>query len=229
MLLFAVVALVNAAALAFLRYGGVLPLPTELLGSRVVGAAANAVAEELQFRSIVLGMLIFAGAAESAWRDRHPGAPLRPCPPAPVARARLVLPRWLGDPGLAAGARDRRDGLCHSCDRRPLRGDDVALRLRRGPPAPATDLRPMPAALRASAHPAGRVGRLSAAAVSPGSHHLYVHVPFCRLLCAYCDFVTVGGRSAEMARYMDGLLSELAGRPRRDCSRRSISVEGRRR
>jgi hypothetical protein len=61
MLLFALVALLNAAALAYLRYGGVLPLPTELLGSRVVGAAANAIAEELQFRSIVLGMLIFAG------------------------------------------------------------------------------------------------------------------------------------------------------------------------
>ena len=70
----------------------------------------------------------------------------------------------------------------------------------------------MSAALRASAHPAGRAGSLSAAAVSLGSHHLYVHVPFCRLLCAYCDFVTVGGRSAEMGRYVDALLSELAGR-----------------
>jgi hypothetical protein len=61
MLLFVAVALLNAAALAFLRYGGILPLPTELLPSRVLGAAANAIAEELQFRSIVLGMLIFAG------------------------------------------------------------------------------------------------------------------------------------------------------------------------
>ena len=61
MLLFVVVALANAVALAFLRYGGILPLPTELLPSRVLGAAANAVAEELQFRSIVLGMLLFAG------------------------------------------------------------------------------------------------------------------------------------------------------------------------
>lgn len=61
MLLFVVVALLNAAGMAFLRYGGILPLPTELLPTRVAGAAANAVAEELQFRSIVLGMLLFAG------------------------------------------------------------------------------------------------------------------------------------------------------------------------
>jgi CAAX amino terminal protease family. len=62
MLLFVVVALINAAALAYLRYGAILPLPSQLLPDRVLGAAANAIAEELQFRSIVLGMLLFAGA-----------------------------------------------------------------------------------------------------------------------------------------------------------------------
>ena len=61
MLLFVAVALLNAVAFAFLRYGGILPLPIELLPTRVLGAAASAVAEELQFRSSVLGMLIFAG------------------------------------------------------------------------------------------------------------------------------------------------------------------------
>lgn len=66
MLGFAVVALLNAAALAFLRYGGILPLPIELLPTRVLGAAASAVAEELQFRSIVLGMLLFAGL-DAGW------------------------------------------------------------------------------------------------------------------------------------------------------------------
>jgi oxygen-independent coproporphyrinogen-3 oxidase len=45
------------------------------------------------------------------------------------------------------------------------------------------------------------------------SHHLYLHVPFCRLVCAYCDFVTVGGRSADIPRYVDALLAELALRP----------------
>jgi oxygen-independent coproporphyrinogen-3 oxidase len=48
--------------------------------------------------------------------------------------------------------------------------------------------------------------------VSLSTHHLYVHVPFCRLVCAYCDFVTVGGRGADIA-YPDALLAELALRP----------------
>ena len=60
-LLFAVVGLANAAALAFLRFGAIMPLPLRLLPSRTVGAAANAVADELQFRSVVLGLLLFAG------------------------------------------------------------------------------------------------------------------------------------------------------------------------
>jgi len=66
MLVFTGVALLNGLALAFLRYGGILPLPTELLPTRVLGAAANALSEELQFRSIVLGMLLFAGVP-TAW------------------------------------------------------------------------------------------------------------------------------------------------------------------
>lgn len=49
--------------------------------------------------------------------------------------------------------------------------------------------------------------------MSLSTHHLYVHVPFCRLVCAYCDFVTVGGRAAEIPRYVDALLGELALRP----------------
>jgi hypothetical protein len=86
MLLFVTIAVLNAVGLAFLRYGSILPLPVELLPSRVLGAAANAVSEELQFRSIVLGMLLFAGvptgwaiavqalvyglAHRRLWRDR---------------------------------------------------------------------------------------------------------------------------------------------------------------
>ena len=60
MALFCFVAVLNGVVLAFLRYRAIMPLPTQLLWTRLAGAAANAVAEELQFRSIVLGMLIFA-------------------------------------------------------------------------------------------------------------------------------------------------------------------------
>ena len=44
-------------------------------------------------------------------------------------------------------------------------------------------------------------------------HHLYVHVPFCRLVCAYCDFVTVAGRARDIPRYTDALVAELVLRP----------------
>lgn len=49
--------------------------------------------------------------------------------------------------------------------------------------------------------------------MSADPHHLYVHVPFCRLVCAYCDFVTVGGRASEIGRYVDALIAEQASRP----------------
>jgi oxygen-independent coproporphyrinogen-3 oxidase len=49
--------------------------------------------------------------------------------------------------------------------------------------------------------------------VSLPTHHLYIHVPFCRLVCAYCDFVTVGGRGADVAHYPEVLLAEMAMRP----------------
>ncbi len=44
-------------------------------------------------------------------------------------------------------------------------------------------------------------------------HHLYVHVPFCRLVCAYCDFVTLGGRAADIPRYVSALVREIELRP----------------
>jgi oxygen-independent coproporphyrinogen-3 oxidase len=49
--------------------------------------------------------------------------------------------------------------------------------------------------------------------MDPAPHHLYVHVPFCRLVCAYCDFVTVGGRAGDIPAYVAALVAELAIRP----------------
>jgi putative oxygen-independent coproporphyrinogen III oxidase len=43
-----------------------------------------------------------------------------------------------------------------------------------------------------------------------GVRHLYVHLPFCAHRCGYCDFVTVVGREAEHATYVDALLAELS-------------------
>ena len=54
------------------------------------------------------------------------------------------------------------------------------------------------------------VGMSGVTRQSAGSHHLYVHVPFCRLVCAYCDFVTVGGRGDAIPRYVAALHAELA-------------------
>ena len=48
--------------------------------------------------------------------------------------------------------------------------------------------------------------------MSPAAHHLYVHVPFCRLVCAYCDFVTVGGRAQDIPRYSAALAREMKAR-----------------
>jgi len=39
--------------------------------------------------------------------------------------------------------------------------------------------------------------------------HVYVHLPFCRSRCGYCDFVTVVGRAGQHAAYVDALLVEL--------------------
>lgn len=61
MLAFAVVGTLNGAALALVRFRSLVPLPLDMLPSRTVGAALNAMAEELQFRSVILGLMLVGG------------------------------------------------------------------------------------------------------------------------------------------------------------------------
>ncbi len=52
--------------------------------------------------------------------------------------------------------------------------------------------------------------------VSPVSSykHLYVHVPFCRRRCSYCDFSIAVRRSVPSERFVDAIVAELALRDR---------------
>jgi Type II CAAX prenyl endopeptidase Rce1-like len=61
MLAFGVVGALNGAALALVRFRALLPLPLEMLPGRTGAAALNAVAEELQFRSVILGLMLVGG------------------------------------------------------------------------------------------------------------------------------------------------------------------------
>ena len=86
MLTFGVVGALNGAALALVRFRSLIPLPLDMLPSRTVGAALNAMAEELQFRSVILGLMlvgglevplavalqavIFGAAHRRVWRER---------------------------------------------------------------------------------------------------------------------------------------------------------------
>lgn len=39
---------------------------------------------------------------------------------------------------------------------------------------------------------------------------LYIHIPFCRSKCAYCDFYSLSGREGRMEEYQQALLAHLA-------------------
>lgn len=42
---------------------------------------------------------------------------------------------------------------------------------------------------------------------------LYIHIPYCRSKCAYCDFFSMppraGNREAQYAAYVDALIAEF--------------------
>ena len=42
-----------------------------------------------------------------------------------------------------------------------------------------------------------------------GVRHLYIHVPFCKHRCGYCDFVTVVGHHDQHGEYVESVLREL--------------------
>jgi len=43
--------------------------------------------------------------------------------------------------------------------------------------------------------------------------HLYLHVPYCRHKCPYCDFNSIAGRADERSAYVDALLTEIRSVP----------------
>ncbi len=42
---------------------------------------------------------------------------------------------------------------------------------------------------------------------------LYIHLPFCKRRCAYCDFCSSVGREGDIPAYVDALLAEMRRRP----------------
>lgn len=72
--------------------------------------------------------------------------------------------------------------------------------------------------------PADYAEALARAAHDPAPLSLYVHVPFCREMCAYCGCHVVVTRSAaRMDRYLDAIATELALVGRHLGSRRRLS------
>ena len=41
------------------------------------------------------------------------------------------------------------------------------------------------------------------------NYALYIHIPFCRHRCAYCDFNTYAGQGANLPAYVEALCREI--------------------
>lgn len=55
---------------------------------------------------------------------------------------------------------------------------------------------------------------------------VYVHIPFCRTICPYCDFVRVRDRGAPVDAFVDGLRREIAWASPADAPLRSVFFGG---
>ena len=53
---------------------------------------------------------------------------------------------------------------------------------------------------------------------------LYIHIPFCRQKCLYCDFPSWAGKDGQMQAYVDALEKEIKVQGRRYAEKRVISV-----
>lgn len=52
----------------------------------------------------------------------------------------------------------------------------------------------------------------SISCLSSSSGGLYIHVPYCRKKCIYCDFYSVGEKIASWSAFVDALIAELSAR-----------------
>ena len=55
---------------------------------------------------------------------------------------------------------------------------------------------------------------------------LYVHIPFCRQKCAYCDFSSYAGRERDMEVYVERLIGECREKSRNDVKIATLYIGG---
>lgn len=53
---------------------------------------------------------------------------------------------------------------------------------------------------------------------------LYIHIPFCRQKCLYCDFPSWAGKEGQMQGYIDALTKEIENRGKEYADRKVVSV-----